>query len=55
DYEIYSESFNSDGLQQEIEEIKIPDSYLIYSIEVTPEDKLGHASMKTLLIKGLIQ
>ena len=55
DNEIYSESFNSDGSQDEVSEIEIPDTYLIYSIEVLPEDNLGHASMQTLLIKGLMQ
>ena len=55
DDEIYSDSFDSDGSQQDIEEFEIPDTYLIYTVEVTPEDEIGHAFMQTLLIKGLIQ
>ena len=55
DDEIYSDSFDSDGSQQDIEEFEIRDTYLIYTVEVTPEDEIGHAFMQTLLIKGLIQ
>ncbi|BCE02360.1 type IV pilus modification PilV family protein [Marinicellulosiphila megalodicopiae] len=56
DFEVFSESFNSAGDSNGFEEpLKIPDSYLVLTVEVTPEDELGHATMQTLLIKGLLQ
>ena len=42
DNEIYSDSFDSTGPQDDIKDIEIPDSYLIYTVEVTPEDMRGY-------------
>jgi len=54
DFEVFSESFNSSGESQGFKPV-IPDSYLVLTIEVTPADGLGFASMQTLLVQGLIQ